>query len=100
MANAKHPLVATSRTDAVADLIGQGLKAKVVIGCGQSTRDRLAWLMRCLGGQKRGNRFLEPTVQQMFVTLERDQPCRIRTCFLWKMKPVNCIKKEQRSNPF
>ena len=72
MAHAEHPLVAAHRAHAAADLVGQRLERQPVIGCRQRAGDGVAGAFGLLHGQEMIDRFLEPALEQMLVTFERE----------------------------
>jgi hypothetical protein len=65
MTHPEHPLVATHRTDAPADLVGERLECQPMIGSREGTGYGIAWAAGGLNFQERLDRFFEAALQQM-----------------------------------
>lgn len=72
MPQAKHPLVATNRTHTATDLIGERLKAELMIGLGQRAGQGIARSLAGLCLKKRVDRLHKPAGQQVFIAPERN----------------------------
>src|SRR6185503_21101279 len=70
MTHAKHPLVAANRTDTATHLVGERLNSQAIISGSKRAGNGVARSFGDLFVEKQFNRFLKPSLEQMFVTFE------------------------------
>src|SRR5688500_7428108 len=97
---AEHPLIAANRADAPPHLVGQRLKAEVVIRRRQRAADRVTWAVAALDMQKGFDGFLEAAVQEVRVTFEWDGAVSGFSELAGNVEAVNRIQKNQGADAF
>ena len=100
MTHSEHPLVAADGADAAADLVGQGLEGEAMVGGGEGARDAVAGTVVRLVGEEAGDGLVEPTVEEVLVTSERDEAARVEFGAARQVKPVQGVEEEERPNTF
>ena len=99
MPHPEHPLVAAHGPDAAPDLVGQGLERQPVIGGRQRAGHAVPGPRSALQFQKTLHRLLEPAVQQVLITGERNESPGTQTGARRQVKAMDGGEEEQRPDP-
>ena len=100
MTRPEHPLIAADRSNACPNLIGEGLEAEPAVCCGKRTRDGCLGTVRLLNGEKLLNGFLISSVEEVFVSIERNEAHGCNAIPARDVEPVDRVEEEQGSYLF
>jgi hypothetical protein len=105
VAHAEHPLIAADGAHASADLIGERLEGKALIGDGERAGGSVAGAVAGLGLEKGLNRLFEVALEEVLVTVKWDEwfGSSGRWCAVQAMRdvePVDAVEEKERSHAF
>ena len=98
VSGAEHPLIASYRSNAATDLVGQSLERESMVSFTECTGQRDGWAIIPQLDQKDIQRFGIAPIQHVFVSIVGNVAALTAGQLCRKMKTMNGVKEEQTAN--